>query len=126
MPIKKPSTELAHEVIDSLPPDATLADIEREIFVARMVELGLKDVEEGRVLTNQEMLNRIKSWQFKGESKPFVGVLISLLNDLPEDATMQEVMGEIGFAQSIQKGIQQGRVGQTTPHEEVQKHVESW
>ncbi|MEE9312013.1 MAG: hypothetical protein V3V10_06310 [Planctomycetota bacterium] len=60
---KKLAVEIAHEVIDSLPPDATLGDIQKEIFIARVAELGLKDVEEGRVISNEEMRKRIESWQ---------------------------------------------------------------
>ena len=51
------------EVIDSQPDDATYEEILRELAFERMVERGLRDSREGRVISDREMGHRIGSWQ---------------------------------------------------------------
>jgi len=50
-------------LIDAQPDDAAYEEIVRELAFAHMVERGLKDVREGRVLSNEEMGQRIRLWQ---------------------------------------------------------------
>lgn len=50
------------EILDRLPDDSTLEEIEYEIFVRRKVELGDADVDAGRVLTMDEMQFRFARW----------------------------------------------------------------
>ncbi len=51
------------KVVMSQPEDATYDEIMRELAFARMVDRGLEDVRSGRVISNSEMVNRIRSWQ---------------------------------------------------------------
>ena len=51
------------KVVMSQPDDATYDDIIRELAFSRMVDRGLEDVRSGRVISNSEMANRIRSWQ---------------------------------------------------------------
>ncbi len=51
------------EIVLSLPEDASYDDIIRELAFERMVDRGLKDVRAGRVITNDEMADRIKAWR---------------------------------------------------------------
>ena len=51
------------EVIQSLPEDATYEEIMRELAFERMVARGLEDSIQGRVLSNDEMQRRIRTWQ---------------------------------------------------------------
>ena len=51
------------EVIDSQPDDATYEEILRELAFERMVERGLMDSREGRVISDREMGHRFRSWQ---------------------------------------------------------------
>lgn len=51
------------QLINSLPEDASYEEILREVAFARMVENGLSDSRENRVISNNEMEHRIKSWQ---------------------------------------------------------------
>lgn len=55
--------EKMKEVIDSQPDDATYEEILRELAFERMVERGLLDSREGRVISNGEMGRRFRSWQ---------------------------------------------------------------
>ena len=51
------------EVIQSQPEDATYAEIMRELAFERMIERGLLDSRRRRVVTNEEMERRIRTWQ---------------------------------------------------------------
>jgi predicted transcriptional regulator len=51
------------EVIRSQPDDATYEEIMRELAFERMVERGLDDSRSGRVIANDEMERRIRTWR---------------------------------------------------------------
>ncbi len=51
------------EVIESQPDDATYEEIMRELSFERMIKRGLEDSQKGRVISNEEMEHRIRSWQ---------------------------------------------------------------
>ena len=54
--------EVTIETIRKLPDDCSAEDIMYEInFVAQVFE-GLKDAEGGRLLTTEELLNRVEQW----------------------------------------------------------------
>ena len=54
--------EITIETIKRLPEESSLEDIMYEInFVAQVLE-GLKDAEQGKLLTTEELLNRVKQW----------------------------------------------------------------
>jgi hypothetical protein len=55
--------EKMKELIEAQPDDATYDEIMRELAFARMVDRGMSDVREGRVLSNKEMGRRIRLWQ---------------------------------------------------------------
>lgn len=51
------------EVVLSQPEDASYDEIMRELAFERMVDRGLVDVRAGRVISNDEMAGRIRTWQ---------------------------------------------------------------
>jgi len=51
------------EVIQSQPEDATYEEIMRELAFEGMVVRGLEDSRHGRVVSNEEMQRRIRTWQ---------------------------------------------------------------
>jgi len=51
------------EIIQSQPDDASYEEIMRELAFERMVERGLDDSREGRVVSNEDMEHRIRSWR---------------------------------------------------------------
>ena len=55
--------EMMTEVIRSQPEDASYEEIMRELAFERMVERGLDDSRRGRVISNEDMEHRIRSWQ---------------------------------------------------------------
>jgi predicted transcriptional regulator len=58
----KAKTE-ALEMIKNLPDDVTTGAIMEQLFFKQQVEKGLQDVAEGRVLTHEELKERIARWR---------------------------------------------------------------
>ena len=52
----------AKKIIDSLPEDTTYEEILRELAFDTMIQRGLDDVENGKVVSNQEMKETIAQW----------------------------------------------------------------
>lgn len=55
--------EQISEIIKRQPDDSSYDEIVRELAFDLMVQRGLKDSDEGRTITNEEMQRRIKTWQ---------------------------------------------------------------
>lgn len=51
------------ELIRRLPDDVTTADIMEELYFKQQVDKGLQDVAGGRVLTQQELKERLARWR---------------------------------------------------------------
>ena len=51
------------ELIRRLPDDATTADIMEELYFKQQVDKGLRDVAEGRVLSHEELRQRVARWR---------------------------------------------------------------
>lgn len=54
--------EELYKVIEGQPEDSSVEEIAREILFYLMVKRGLDDVDAGRVISNEEMSRRIRSW----------------------------------------------------------------
>jgi len=50
-------------IIKDQPEDSSIDEIMQELIIEQMVEHGLADVREGRIISNEEMLTRIRSWK---------------------------------------------------------------
>ncbi|MCK5057464.1 MAG: hypothetical protein KAT34_12450 [Candidatus Aminicenantes bacterium] len=50
-------------IIDSQPDDSSYEELLRELAFNRMIERGLKDSREGRIISNEEMRMRIRKFQ---------------------------------------------------------------
>ncbi|GMT46534.1 MAG: hypothetical protein IEMM0007_0100 [bacterium] len=55
--------ELLTKIIQEQPDDASYEEILRELVLERMIEQGLEDSRMGRLVSNEEMEQRIRSWQ---------------------------------------------------------------
>lgn len=53
------------QLIDELPDDATLDDIEYHLYVRRKIERSLKAVKEGQFISHEEATKKMRSWQEK-------------------------------------------------------------
>ena len=50
------------KMLDDIPDDVTFEDVQYHIYVREKIERGLKDIEEGRVLTQEEVERRMSKW----------------------------------------------------------------
>ena len=55
--------ELVMEVTNSLPDTATIDDIIEAIFIRLKIEEGIKDAENNKELTTEELLEEIEQWK---------------------------------------------------------------
>jgi predicted transcriptional regulator len=54
--------EQVQGLLETLPDDVTYDDIHYHLFVREKIDKGLKDVEEGRILSEEEMEAKFKQW----------------------------------------------------------------
>jgi predicted transcriptional regulator len=57
--------EEVRRILDSLPDDATLEDIQYRIYVRQAIAAGLRDTEQGRVISQEEVERRMSRWTEK-------------------------------------------------------------
>lgn len=50
------------DLVQGLPEEASLEDIQYHLYVLQKVRKGLQDVEEGRMLSQEEMRKRFEKW----------------------------------------------------------------
>ena len=50
------------ELLNDLPDDSTLEQIQYSLYVRQKIERGLRDVEEGRTHTQEEVEKRMDKW----------------------------------------------------------------
>ena len=50
------------ELIKSLPEDSTLEDIHYHLYVREKVEHGLKAIDDGRVVSQEDAEKRVEGW----------------------------------------------------------------
>lgn len=57
--------EQVQEILETLPDDASLEDIQYHIYVRQKIEQGIDDVEAGRVISHEEVQRRLAKWLTK-------------------------------------------------------------
>ncbi|MBI3813556.1 MAG: hypothetical protein HY279_03695 [Nitrospinae bacterium] len=53
------------ELLNRLPNDCSLEDIQYHLYVIQKIERGLKDIEEGRTYTQEEVEKMMAKWLAK-------------------------------------------------------------
>jgi len=54
--------EEVSRLLTRLPDDCSLEDVQYHLYVLQKIERGLKDMEEGRVYTQEEVEKRMAKW----------------------------------------------------------------
>lgn len=54
--------EVVRKMLDQIPDDASFEYIQYHIYVQEKIERGLRDIEEGRVLSEEEVEKRMSRW----------------------------------------------------------------
>lgn len=60
--LMKTAKEEVRELLDRLPDDASYEDIQYHIYVREKIERGMKDIQEGRVIDQEEAERRMARW----------------------------------------------------------------
>ena len=55
--------ERVSEIVQAQPDDSSFDEILRELAFSRMIERGLADSRQDRMISNEEMEHRIRTWQ---------------------------------------------------------------
>jgi len=50
------------ELLKRLPDDCTLEDVQYHLYVLQKIGRGLKDIEEGRVYTQEDLEKKMSKW----------------------------------------------------------------
>jgi predicted transcriptional regulator len=58
-----------------------------------------------------------------GESKR---VALSIIERMPEDASLEEIMYELYFRQRVDRGLRELDEGKTVPHDDVKRDLAEW
>jgi hypothetical protein len=54
--------QVARQVLDSLPDDCSLEEIQYRLYVRQMVEEGRQDVRRGAIVTQEEIEQDLERW----------------------------------------------------------------
>ena len=54
--------ESMRKILEHQPEDSSYDELLRELAFKRMIDAGLKDVDEGNTITNEEMKQKISTW----------------------------------------------------------------
>lgn len=57
-----PAKEEVRRLLELLPDDASLEDIQYHIYVRQKIERGLADIEAGRMISEEEFEARMSKW----------------------------------------------------------------
>lgn len=54
--------EQVRQILERLPEDASLEDIQYHIYVRQRIEQGIADADSGRVIPHDEVVRRLRKW----------------------------------------------------------------
>ena len=54
--------EEVRKMLEQFPDDSSFEDIQYHIYAREKIERGLKDIEEGRILNQEEIERRMSKW----------------------------------------------------------------
>ena len=58
----KTAKEEVRELLENLPEDASLEDIQYHIYVRQKIQKGLEEADEGKLISQEEAERRIARW----------------------------------------------------------------
>lgn len=65
MTVMETAKEQVQQILEMLPENASLEDIQYHIYVRQKIEQGLEDVDAGRVVSHAEVQKRLAKWLTK-------------------------------------------------------------
>jgi predicted transcriptional regulator len=67
--VQKHTKELLRQLIDELPDDCTIADVQYRLYVIDAIERGRADVAAGRVLPHEQVARELRERWSRGDAK---------------------------------------------------------
>jgi predicted transcriptional regulator len=58
----KTAKDEVRELLDNLPDDASLEDIQYHLYVRQKIQRGLAAAEQGRMIAHEEVVRRMSRW----------------------------------------------------------------
>ncbi len=58
----KTAKKEVRKILDQIPEDASLEDIQYHIYACQKIERGLQDIDDGRVLSREQVEKRMSRW----------------------------------------------------------------
>ncbi len=58
-----PAKDEVRQILDQLPDDASLEDIQYHIYIRQKIDKGLQDIEDGRTISQEEFDQRMSKWR---------------------------------------------------------------
>ena len=69
--VKIPVKSEAIHLIEKLPDDYSMDEIMGELYFKQQVKQGLRDVEEGRVYSHEQIKNMVIQWRFTSHTSKY-------------------------------------------------------
>ena len=63
--MQQSAKEEVMQLLKDLPDNSTLEEIQYHLYVRQKIQRGIKDVEDGKVYTQDEMEKRMEKWRAK-------------------------------------------------------------
>ncbi len=58
----KSARKEVRKILDQIPDDASLEDIQYHIYICQKIERGLQDMDDGRVLSREQVEKQMSRW----------------------------------------------------------------
>jgi len=62
MPLMETAKDQVQQILEMLPEDASLEDIQYHIYVRQKIQQGMDDIDAGRVVSHAEVQQRLAKW----------------------------------------------------------------
>jgi predicted transcriptional regulator len=112
---------------DELPDEATVEDFADHLAYILGIEKGLADSEAGRVITHEELLERIRGWQAVTDGRATLkDEVFRSLARLPESATAEDIEYRVHVVLTLTKRLAEAEEGRKVTHEEARERLKHW
>jgi predicted transcriptional regulator len=118
------------ESLKRLSEDATLGDFIHYLSYLYGIEQGLADVDAGRTISHEELLERIKGWRDRGAERGGTdsakAEVIRSLARLPEDASAEDIEYRVYVVLKVLRAFAESAAGNKVSHEEARERLKHW
>ena len=112
---------------DELPESATVEDFAEHLAYILGIEEGLADIDAGRTIPHEELLERIRGWRALSEGRTSLcqEVMRSLAR-LPDDATADDIEYRVHVVLTLTQRLEESDAGRKVTDEEARERLKHW